>query len=357
MKLSSYLTSMPAYSPAPNTCKVRLNTNESPYDLPDNLRKEVLEKIGEMAFNRYPNSRAIQLRDVAADFFGIDPSMIMPGNGSGEWIKMLVSDLMEHGSKLLLFDPDFFIYRRQAGFAAIETHIVPKDADGFFTLEEILNTIKAEKPDLFLFSNPCNPTGQGFNRDEVEQIIAACGDAVVIVDEAYNDFYGESIIDYAVTRENVIVLRTCSKAIGLACARIGFAISNPKMIDLINRIRSPYSVSETAQVIGEVVLKNKEYLKEIAAKVVDEREITYKKLAALADKYPDIFTIKPSVSNFFFARFKDSEKICDALKKRSIAVRDFPKAAIPHTRITVGTTEENNALVEALTEILADQAK
>ncbi|MEA4966060.1 MAG: histidinol-phosphate transaminase [Oscillospiraceae bacterium] len=357
MRLSSYLTSMPAYSPAPNTCKIRLNTNESPYDLPDNLRKEVLEKIGEMAFNRYPNPRAIQLRDAAAAFYGVDPSMIMPGNGSGEWIKMLVSDLMEHGSKLLLLDPDFFIYRRQAGFAAIESQIVSKDADGFFTLEGILNTIKAEKPDLFIFSNPCNPTGQGFDKEEVKQIIAACGDAVVIVDEAYNDFYGESIIDYAVTRENVIVLRTCSKAVGIACARVGFAISNPKMIDLINHIRSPYSVSQPAQIIGEVVLKNKKYLKEITAKVIEDREITYRQLAALADQYPDIFIITPSVSNSFFARFKNSEKICDALKERSISVRNFPKAAIPHTRITVGTTEENKALVEALTEILADQAR
>lgn len=355
MKLSKYLTSMPAYSPAPNTCKVRLNTNESPYDLPDYLREEVIQKIREMAFNRYPNPRAVQLRDVAAEFFGVEPSMIMPGNGSGEWIKMLVSDLMEDGSKLLLLDPDFFIYRRQAGFASVDTHIVPKDSDGFLTLERLLEIIKEEKPDLFMFSNPCNPTGQGYTREEVKKIIAACGDAVVIVDEAYNDFFGESMIDYAVTTENVIVLRTCSKAIGLACARIGFAIANPQMIDLINHIRSPYSVSQTAQLIGEVVLKDKKYLQEITAKVVDEREITYKALAALAEKYPEAMKIKPSVSNFFFVRFTESEKICAALKERSVAVRDFPRSPIPHTRITVGTPEENRALIDGLTEILAEQ--
>ena len=356
MKLSKYLTSMPAYSPAPNTYKVKLNTNESPYDLPENLRKEVVRKLGEMQFNRYPNPRAVELREVAADFFGIDSSMIMPGNGSGEWLKMLISDLMEHGSKLLFLDPDFFIYRRNAGFEAVEKSIVSKGEDGFITVEGMIEIIQAEKPDLFMFSNPCNPTGQGFNKEEVKRIIAACGDAVVIVDEAYNDFYGESIIDYAVTTENVIVLRTCSKAIGLACARIGFAIANPRMIDLINHIRSPYSVSQSAQVIGQVVLKDKEYLRSITARVVEDREITYKKLAALAEKYPEEMKIKPSVSNFFFVRFKDSKKICDALKDQySIAVRDFPTAPIPHTRITVGTSEENQALVEALTEILAEQ--
>ena len=357
MKLSKYLTSMPAYSPAPNTCKIRLNTNESPYDLPEDIRKEVIARLSEMEFNRYPNPRAGQLREVAADFFGVEPSMLMPGNGSGEWVKMLISDLMEHGSKLLLLDPDFFIYRRQAGFAAIDTRIVPKDEDGFISLDGMLEIIREEKPDLFMFSNPCNPTGQGFSRAEVRQIVEACGDAVVIVDEAYNDFYGESMIQDAVNSENIIVLRTCSKAIGLSSSRIGFAIANPKMIDLINHIRSPYSVSQPAQIIGEIVLSHKDYLKDITDKVIAARDVTYKELAALAEKYPDRFIIKPSVSNYFFVRMKDSEKICAALKERSIAVRNFPTAAIPHTRITVGTPEENRALVDALTEILAEAAK
>lgn len=356
MKLSKYLTSMAAYSPAPNTYKIKLNTNECPYDLPDELRKKVVEKLGEMQFNRYPNPRAVELREVAAEFFGVEPSMIMPSNGSGEWLKMLIADLMEHGSKLLLLDPDFFIYRRNAGFAAIEKVIAPKEADGFLSIDGMIELIQKEKPDLFLFSNPCNPTGQGYSREEVKRIIDACGDGVVIVDEAYNDFYGESIIDYAVTTENVIVLRTCSKAIGLACARIGFAIANPRMIDLINHIRSPYSVSQSAQVIGQVVLKEKEYLKSITQKVIDDREQTYQKLAALAEKYPEQMKLQPSVSNFFFVRFRDSEQICSLLKERySIAVRNFPTSIIPHTRITVGTTEENEALVSALTEILAEQ--
>ena len=191
----------------------------------------------------------------------------------------------------------------------------------------------------------------------MKQIIDACGDAVVIVDEAYNDFYGESMIDYAVTSENVIVLRTCSKAIGLACARIGFAISNPKMIDLINHIRSPYSVSQPAQIIGEVVLGHKDYLQEITDKVIAAREVLYKDLLNLAEKHPDIFSVMPSVSNFFFVRIKDSEKVCAELKERSISVRNFPKSAIPHTRISVGTPEENSALVKALTEILDEIGK
>ena len=143
--------------------------------------------------------------------------MLMPGNGSGEWVKMLISDLMEHGSKLLLLDPDFFIYRRQAGFAAIDTRIVPKDEDGFISLDGMLEIIREEKPDLFMFSNPCNPTGQGFSRAEVRQIVEACGDAVVIVDEAYNDFYGESMIQDAVNSENIIVspdLLTLDRVLG-----------------------------------------------------------------------------------------------------------------------------------------------
>lgn len=120
------------------------------------------------------------------------------------------------------------------------------------------------------------------------------GDSLCIVDEAYMDFFGHSIIDYAVTKENVIVLRTCSKAIGLASARLGFAISNAKLIELINRIRSPYSVNAFGQAVGKVVFSDPDYIRTITQKIVNERETLYKGLCALVDKYPGRMTVLPS---------------------------------------------------------------
>jgi histidinol-phosphate aminotransferase len=306
-----------------------------------------------MKFNRYPNSRAEDLRKAAAVYFGVTPEQIMPGNGSGEWIKMLVSDLLERGSKLLLFDFDFFIYQRQAGFVNVETTFVRREKDGFISVDRVIEAINREKPDCFIFSNPHNPSGQGFEEEDVKRIIKACGDAVVIVDEAYMDFFGHSIIDFAVGTDNTIVLRTCSKAIGLAGVRLGFAIANPYLIDLINRIRSPYSVNTFAQIVGTIVFEEQDYIRQITDQVVKDRETLFEGLRALQSEYPTQFDVMPSTANFFFVHIKDSQEIDEALKEKGIKIRDFPE--IGFSRITVGTHSENTSLLSVLSLLFKDR--
>ena len=352
MKLSKYLTSMPEYVPSPNTYKIKLSTNESPYDLPDDIRAEIMEEWQKIPFNRYPDGRAVELRKAAAAYYGVGLENIMASNGSGEWLKLISEDLMEPGSKMMYLDPDFFIYYRNAGFTSGETVKVKKGENGFITLEDFIAAIKREKPDYLQFSNPCNPTGQGFTVEEVKQIVEACGDAVVIVDEAYNDFYGETYMHEAVKTDNVIVLRTCSKAIGLGGIRIGFAVACPKMIGYLTNIKSPYTVGRPAQIVGKVVFQHADYLREITNKIIADRDATYEKLEALAAKYPDKMITIPSKSNAWFIRFSDSKAVVDELHARDIDVRDFPKSWIPHTRINVGTPEENDALVAGIAAAL-----
>lgn len=319
--------------------------------MPDYLKEKIFEEFKQIEFNRYPDARAVAVRQAAAAFYGVEFDQIMPANGSGEWVKILMADLLEKDSKILFLDPDFFIYRRQAGFAGKEIVYAYKDDDGTMTADSIIAAIQKEKPDGFIFSNPCNPTGQGWYEEDVKRIIEACGDALCIVDEAYMDFFGRSIIDYAVTKENVIVLRTCSKAIGLASARLGFAISNARLINLINRIRSPYSVNAFGQAIGKVVFSDPEYVRGITRKIVEEREKLYEGFLSLMKKYPDRITVLPSKSNFFFARIKDSQMVDKALQERGIKIRDWPNYG--YSRINVGTAEENQMLLAALDEILA----
>lgn len=351
MKISKYLLNLAEYSPKPIKYAAKLNANESPYDLPDYLKEEIFEEFKKIEFNRYPNARATDVREWASKYYGVAPEQIMPANGSGEWVKILMSDLLEKGSKILFLDPDFFIYRRQAGFAGMEIVYGYKEDDGTITADGIIECIKREQPDGFIFSNPCNPTGQGWPEEDVIRIMDACGDSLCIVDEAYMDFFGHSVAAEAVKRENVIVLRTCSKAIGLASARLGFAISNAELIDRINRIRSPYSVNAFAQAIGKVCFSHPEYLRETTQKIVEEREKMYQGFCALIEKYPGKMTVLPSKSNFFFARIKDSEAVDKALQEKSIKIRDWPKYG--YSRINVGTAEENALLLAALDEIFA----
>lgn len=349
LNLSNYLLNLAEYSPKPVKYAAKLSANESPYDLPDNMKDQIFEEFKKIEFNRYPNARATEVREAAAKFYGVEFDQIMPANGSGEWVKILMADLLEKDSKILFLDPDFFIYRRQAGFAGKEIVYSYKDDDGTASADRIVEAIKKEKPDGFIFSNPCNPTGQGWYEEDVKRIIAACGDALCIVDEAYMDFFGHSIIDYAVTRENVIVLRTCSKAIGLAAARLGFAISNARLVNLINKIRSPYSVNAFAQAIGKVVFSDPDYVKRITQKIVEERENLYQGFERLMKQYPDMIRVLPSKSNFFFAGIKNSEAVDKALLEKGIKIRDWPKYG--YSRINVGTAEENRMLLDALKEM------
>lgn len=349
LKVSEYLLNLAEYSPKPVKYNAKLSANESPYDLPDNIKKKIFDEFTSIEFNRYPNARATEVREAASKYYGVDVSQIMPANGSGEWVKILMADLLEKNSKILFLDPDFFIYRRQAGFAGKEIVYSYKDDDGTASADKIIEAVKKEKPDGFIFSNPCNPTGQGWEEDDVKRIIEACGDSLCIVDEAYMDFFGRSIIDYAVTKENVIVLRTCSKAIGLAAARLGFAIANEKLIGLINKIRSPYSVNAFAQAVGKVVFSDLDYVRGVTQKIVDEREKMYQGFEKLMKKYPDKINVLPSKSNFFFARIKDSENVDKFLLEKGIKIRDWPKYG--YSRINVGTAEENGMLMDALDEL------
>lgn len=349
MEVSKYLLNLAEYSPKPIEYNAKLSANESPYDLPEEIKEMIFKEFAGIKFNRYPNARATEVRSAAAKFYGVKDEQIMPANGSGEWIKILMADFLEKNSKILFMDPDFFIYRRQAGFAGKEIVYSYKDEDGTASADKIIEAIIKEKPDGFIFSNPCNPTGQGWPEDDVKRIIDACGDALCIVDEAYMDFYGHSIIDYAVTKENVIVLRTCSKAVGLAAARLGFAIANEELIRLINKIRSPYSVNAFAQAIGKVVFSNPDYVRGVTQKIVEEREKMYQGFVTLMEKYPDKINVIPSKSNFFFVKFSDSKTVDEFLLEKGIKIRDWPNYG--YSRINVGTEEENNMLIEALDEL------
>jgi len=214
-------------------------------------------------------------------------------------------------------------------------HYLPKKPD--YSLADLLAFVKEKGCRAVIFSNPCNPTGQAFSRREVLDFVKKCP-ALCIVDEAYMDFFDQSILNVAHEYENLLVLRTLSKAFGAAGIRLGFAVGHPSLINALQIARSPYNVNTMSQIMGELVLTSAE---SNAPFLAAQAQKLYKRLKELLPHA----TVYPTAANFVFLTVKDAEAIDKRLQEAGIIVRRFGSDRL---RITASTDEEMQRLYNAL---------
>lgn len=350
MRIAKKLKDLAPYDPTEGMPEVKLDANESFLSLPEDIKKKVNLAISNVLFNRYPDPSTIELCKIAADYFGVGHDQIVAGNGSDELISILVNSFLEKGSKILVTAPDFSMYKFYAQMAEIEIVSVAKK-NRTIDCQELIETAKCNCVDAVFFSNPCNPTGCGITREQVIKIANNLPEALIIVDEAYMDFWDQSILGNIDELENVIVLRTCSKAFGLAGVRLGFAIARKELIDLIKKAKSPFNVNSVTQAVACAVLSEKDYLKSAIEKIVSSREELQAELAALAKRVPDKIKVLESVANFVIVESAFTDVIFNELSKRDIKVRKFPG----FLRITAGSKDENKKLISAITEIITNR--
>ena len=205
---------------------------------------------------------------------------------------------------------------------------------------------------MMIFSNPCNPTGRGITREEVRKLVEGT-DALIVLDEAYMDFWDQSLLSEIDKYDNLVILKTCSKALGLAGLRVGFAIAGRTLTRALRAVKSPYNVGLMPQTVAEAVLSEPDYLTDCAQKLVSSRQQLEQGLTVLSEKFPVVFErVYPSVTNFVLIRTPYASEIQDALKDRQIAIRKFPG----YLRISAGSPEENQTVLDFLEEILAQLA-
>ena len=195
-----------------------------------------------------------------------------------------------------------------------------------------------------MFSNPCNPTGRGITAEEARRLVTSV-DALVILDEAYMDFWDQSLLDEVEKYSNLIIFRTASKAVGSAALRLGFAVANETISRAIKAVKSPYNVNSFSQTAGAVIYKNKEYLQNRQKTIVKNRETLYNGLVSLGKSQPD-FTPIESVANFVFVRTSRAGEIFAYLKSKSIVVRLMGS----YLRITAGTEQEVERVLYSIKE-------
>ncbi|MDP4109138.1 MAG: histidinol-phosphate transaminase [Bacillota bacterium] len=338
---------MKPYDPTEDIYRIKLDANESPFDPPAALKQKIERAVSSAAFNRYPDPKCGDLRSKAAAFFGVTQNQVVAGNGSDELIALILGSLCKKGARLMLLAPDFSMYGIYAGLNELEVFTVCKGSDMKISVDRIIEEAKKIRPDLIMFSNPCNPTGQGIGKSEMLRL-ASNSDALMIIDEAYMDFFNESVLPDAANLDNVIVLRTASKAFGFASIRLGFAVGNEYLISQLQKSRSPFNVNAMTQAAAGVILSEPEYLKDCAKKIISLKNELEDMLIGIFCDYPELICLIKTVTNFTVVKTDFAGRIYSELLKRSICVRRFDG----FLRITAGKEQENRELVKSLADIL-----
>lgn len=350
--LNRKISGLTPYEPLSGTYRVRLDANESFYTLPETLLEKIEKAVKEIPFNRYPDPYAVELCRAFANFYGLSPEFLTAGNGSDELINIIVTAFSLKGEPCYSFAEDFSMYRFYGELAECERVILPKRNDLTIDVDEVIRRVNQADTGMLLFSNPCNPTSLGLKREEVRRLIRSVN-CLVVLDEAYMDFWDQSLIDEVEEYDNLILLKTCSKAFGMAGIRLGFAVANPLITNALRAVKSPYNVNSVTQAIGTVVLREQGLLKSRTSELIESRKELEKELLVLAGRYPVLQTVYPSVTNFVFIKTEKSGEIAASLEQRSVAIRCFDG----YLRITAGNWEENRVLIHELGEVLKEVSR
>ena len=349
MKLPGKLQSMTAYTPVTGNYTVRLDANESFLPMPNRLGDRMAETLAQVPLHRYPDPEAAGVRRLAADLFGLNMEQIIAGNGSDELIGLIMAALVPHGGRVLLTDPDFSMYRFYAELHELACTAIGKP-DRRPDVDAVLREAARQSPDLVIFSNPSNPSGLGASQKDVMRLLDGV-DCPVVVDEAYMEFWDQSLIPDIPQYENLLILKTCSKAFGLAGLRLGFALGGPELIGALQKVRSPYNVNALTQAVGEVVLSEPAYLKDCVDTIKEATASMLDGLRDLTSQTGGRISVLPTETNFVLLKTPGAANLFDGLRNRGILVRQLGPELL---RITAGSPEDQAILFAALEDILTN---
>ncbi|MBX3625726.1 MAG: histidinol-phosphate transaminase [Rhizobacter sp.] len=337
--------SMHGYAIQPSAGMVKLDAMENPFRLPPALRAQLGERLAEVAINRYPGPRIDDLRAALAQHVGLPEGFgLMLGNGSDELISLLAMACDVPGASILAPLPGFVMYEMSAKLQGLRFVGVPLRAD--FELDEaaMLAAMAEHQPAIVYIAYPNNPTANLFDDAIVERIVEAAP-GLVVIDEAYQPFASRSYIDRVAKHEHVLVMRTLSK-FGLAGIRLGYMLGPQLLIDQVDKVRPPYNVSVLNAEAALFALEHGDEFDRQAKILRSERS----RLIAALSAMPGV-TPYPSEANMILTRVPDAAALFSALKARKVLVKNVSKM---HPlldnclRLTVGTPEENDQMIDAM---------
>ncbi len=330
----------PGEQPKPGERVIKLNTNENPYP-PSPAVFEAIARVGADALRRYPQPMADDFRAVAARVHGVTKDQILAGNGSDDILQIALRTYCGPGDVLASPDPTYSLYPVLAELADVRFVTVPWGPGWTLPSEALLGT----NPRAIFFANPNAPSGTCVPAEEVSAL-ASRTDALVLVDEAYVDFAEGSCLPLLARHENVLISRTLSKGYGLAGLRFGYAIAHPSVIAQMAKVKDSYNCDAIAIAAATAALDDQAYAREQWARVKQERARVAEALSARG------FSVIPSRGNFVLATLPQAayaKPLYEGMKARGVLVRFFDKPGLnDKLRITIGTPDENAAMLAAL---------
>jgi len=350
--LNPAVLAMQAYKVPSAQKLVKLDAMENPYGWPDDVIADWLSVLKHVAINRYPAGDAGLLREKLHLVMQLPEGMdVLLGNGSDELIQIIALAMARPDRVVMAPEPGFVMYRLISQLVNLQFQGLPLEP-GDFSLErdKALAAIRQYQPSLVFIACPNNPTGNMFDRETIIAIIKAVP-GLVVIDEAYHAFAGDSFMDCLSQYDNLLVMRTLSKS-GLAGLRLGYLVGPPAWIEELNKIRLPYNINVLTQKSVEFILEHYDLLADQAENIRRDREKLFRQLQAMDD-----LTVWPSRANFLLFRCHDrsAASIHEGLEQHGILIKNLhgsQQGLDQCLRVTVGTPEENRCFVSALSELL-----
>ncbi len=351
MRLNPALDELSPFSYCGTGYSVQLDANESCVAVSDEIKKEIADVVlNEINFNKYPDDLTLKLRAAYGKAFGVDAENVVVGNGSDELINMIVGRILPFGGVVVGFEYDFGSYWSNAAIFGRKAVKLKRNSDMTFTADMIIEGAEKNNADLVIFSNPNNPSGSQLEREEVIRVIESL-DCLVAVDEAYMDFSNQSVLDLAGKYDNLIVLRTLSKAMGAAGARLGFAVSNQELCYAMRSVRDAYNISSIDQAVGRILLSHPEHREKTLAEIKRLMGIMSARLNDISRRSKQSMRVYPSVTNFILIHLEDTSPVAEAMHRKGISLRVFNKNLL---RISVEREEILSMVLDELEAILTN---
>ncbi len=363
MRDSKLLTKLDPYDPKYIEAKVLLSANESPIDVPAEIKLVSLEKIQKVLFNRYPQPTSDLLREqIAANLYNlvlptldddvrdglnlpaVCTDQIVVGNGGDELLFNFMLAFGGENNKLLITPPCFSVYSIDASMTSTDVVEVPMDSNFQICEDALLERASKDDINMVILTSPNNPTGGLVSYDLLERLLNTTK-AVVMLDEAYGEFSEKTALPLVDKYSNLCVLRTFSKAYSLAGVRLGYIVGSREIVEKLLAVRQPYSVDAIAQAVGIEVAKRTHLYKKQLRQTIARRQSLLQSLRCISGV--EAFE---SSANFLMVRVRGASKVWESMVEQGVLVRNFDSAQGLRgcLRITVGTDEENQAMLDAL---------
>ena len=342
-----------AYTLAAYRAPVKLNQNENPWELPEEVRQAIVQRALAQPWSRYPDFDPRELLEALSRFAGWPAAGILAGNGSNELIEALLLVTVGPGVRVAIPEPTFTLYALLTGILGGDLVRVQLDANLEYDVEALCAA--AAEASVLVVCSPNNPTGGVLSPDQVERVCRAAR-GLVVIDEAYHEFSGVTVVPLLARHENLVVLRTFSKAMALAGLRLGYLLAAPALVREIDKARLPYNINVFSQTAALVLLEDMSAVRETVARLVEERGRLVEALRALPGVH-----VYPSQANFLLLELEHATpaEVFAAAYADGVLIRNvssYPRLA-RCVRVSVGTPEENRRLVEALQEVLVEKER